>query len=89
MAQNLQKTHGLIHSQQVLLALIKAGILREVAYKTVQDNAMLAWETQQDLRGLIEADPRAAQLKKADLDAAFDLKPHFKDVNRTFKAVGL
>ena len=26
MAQNLQKTHGLIHSQQVLLALINAGI---------------------------------------------------------------
>ena len=89
MARNLQQTHGLIHSQQVLLELIKAGITREVAYKTVQDNAMKAWETQQDLRGLIEADPRAAQLKKADLDAAFDLKPHFKDVNRTFKAVGL
>jgi adenylosuccinate lyase len=89
MARNLQQTHGLIHSQQVLLALIQAGITREVAYKTVQDNAMKAWETQQDLRGLIEADPRAAQLQKADLDAAFDLKPHFKDVNRTFKAVGL
>ena len=89
MQANLQKTHGLIHSQQVLLALIKGGITREVAYKTVQDNAMKAWETQQDLRGLIESDPRAAQLKKSDLDAAFDLKPHFKDVNRTFKAVGL
>ena len=31
----------------------------------------------------------ADELKKADLDAAFDLQPHFKDVNRTFKAVGL
>jgi adenylosuccinate lyase len=89
MQANLQKTHGLIHSQQVLLALIKGGITREVAYKTLQENAMKAWETQQDLRGLIESDPRAAQLKKSDLDAAFDLKPHFKDVNRTFKAVGL
>ncbi|MCX6996135.1 MAG: adenylosuccinate lyase [Kiritimatiellaeota bacterium] len=89
MTRNLQMTRGLIHSQQVLLALIKAGIAREAAYKIVQDNAMQAWETEQDLRGLIEADPRAAQLKKADLDAAFDLKPHFRDVNRTFKAVGL
>ncbi len=89
MARNLRQTHGLIHSQQVLLALIKAGITRDAAYRIVQDNAMRAWETQQELRGLIEADPRAAPLKPADLDAAFDLKPHFRDVNRTFKAVGL
>ena len=90
MARNLQKTHGLIHSQQVLLALIKGGITREVAYQIVQTQAMKAWETEQDLRGLIEADPEvAARLTKHDLDAAFDLSPHFKDVNRTFKAVGL
>jgi len=90
MARNLQKTHGLIHSQQVLLALIKHGVTRETAYKIVQDNAMQAWETEQDLKQLLLADPRVTrQLQPSDLDAAFDLKPHFKDVNRTFKAVGL
>lgn len=90
MERNLQKTHGLIHSQQVLLALIKGGITREAAYKIVQDNAMKAWETEQDLKQLLLADPRVtAQLKPSDLDIAFDLAPHFKDVKRTFKAVGL
>jgi len=90
MARNLQKTHGLIHSQQVLLALITGGVTREAAYKIVQDNAMQAWETEQDLKQLLLADPRVTeQLQPSDLDAAFDLNPHFKDVNRTFKAVGL
>jgi len=90
MKENLNLTHGLIHSQQVLLMLTQAGFTREQAYRMVQRHAMAAWETRQSLRGLIEADPEImAKVTPAILDKVFDLKVHFRDVARTFKAVGL
>ncbi|MEI8352707.1 MAG: adenylosuccinate lyase [bacterium] len=90
MRDNLNLTHGLIHSQQVLLMLTRKGFTREQAYRMVQRHAMAAWETRQSLRGLIEADAEImAKVGKADLDEVFDLSVHFRDVNRTFKAVGL
>jgi len=90
MKENLNLTQGLIHSQQVLLMLTQAGFTREQAYRMVQRHAMAAWETRQSLRGLIEADAQImAKVGKADLDKVFDMGIHFRDVNRTFKAVGL
>ncbi len=90
MKENLNMTHGLIHSQQVLLMLTQVGFTREQAYRMVQRHAMAAWETRQSLRGLIEADPEIMEkVTPADLDKVFDLKVHFRDVARTFKAVGL
>lgn len=90
MLENLNATHGLIHSQQVLLMLTDKGISREIAYRKVQTHAMRAWETRQSFRGLIEADRDImAKITKKDLDTVFDLGVHFKDVNRTFRAVGL
>ncbi len=90
MLENLNLTHGLIHSQQVLLMLTEKKFSREDAYRLVQKHAMQAWNTRQDLRRLLEADPEIMnRLTPADLDKVFDLRMHFKDVNRTFKAVGL
>ena len=90
MKENLNLTRGLIHSQQVLLMLTQKGFTREQAYRMVQRHAMAAWETRQDLRGLIEADSEVmTKVTSADLDKVFDLSVHFRDVARTFKAVGL
>jgi adenylosuccinate lyase len=90
MQENLDMTHGLIHSQQVLLMLTQKGFTREQAYRMVQRHAMQAWESRQALRGLIEADREImAKVTSADLDKVFDLNVHFTDVGRTFKAVGL
>jgi adenylosuccinate lyase len=87
---NLNATHGLIHSQQVLLMLTKKGFSREQAYRMVQRHAMKSWETGQDFRALIEADAAImAKVTPRDIDKVFDLGVHFKDVNRTFRAVGL
>jgi len=36
-------THGLVHSQRVLLALTQAGLSREDSYRLVQKNAMRAY----------------------------------------------
>ncbi len=90
MQRNLDLTHGLIHSQQVLLALTEKGMLRERAYLAVQRNAMQCWEKGKDLKSLLLADAEVMQtLKKKDIEAAFDLSRHFRDVNRTFRLLGL
>ena len=90
MRKNLNLTHGLVHSQQALLLLTEKGVTREEAYKMVQRNAMRCWETGEDLKDLLLADKAVATwISAKELDKAFDLSCHFKDVNRTFKLLGL
>jgi len=90
MQANLDLTRGLIHSQQVLLMLTEQGVSRELGYRIVQRNAMAAWEGKGQLKDLLAADPDVQKHVTAkDLDRVFDLSVHFRDVERTFKAVGL
>lgn len=90
MLANMNLTHGLIHSQQLLLALADSGLERDLAYRIVQRNAMKSWETGKDFRALVEADPDiVSRVKRKAIERAFDLGVHFKDVDRTFKALGL
>ena len=90
MQANLELTRGLIHSQQVLLMLTEKGVSRELGYRIVQRNAMAAWEGKGNLKDLLAADADVQQHVTAkDLDKVFDLSVHFRDVERTFKAVGL
>ena len=56
MKKNMDKTHGLVFSQRLLLMLIDKGISRELAYDTVQPLAMEAWENHKPFRPLVEAD---------------------------------
>ncbi len=90
MRANLDLTHGLIHSQQVLLLLVDKGVAREQAYRWVQRNAMESWRTGRPLLELVAADADVAQAaSRRELAGCFDLKRHFRDVKRTFRAVGL
>jgi adenylosuccinate lyase len=90
MRENLEMTHGLPHSQQVLLLLTDRGMPRDTAYRLVQKHALRAWETGCALRDLLEADPEiTARLRPGDLARVFDPAVHFRDVARTFRAVGL
>ena len=90
MRANLDLTHGLIHSQQVLLLLVEKGVAREEAYRWVQRNALEAWRTGRPLLELAAADADVAKrATRRELAACFDLKRHFRDVKRTFRALGL
>ena len=90
MRQNLAATHGVIFSQQVLLALSKAGASREAAYQMVQRNAMRAWETGEEFQALLLADPDVrAILAPAEIESCFDLEYHLRHVNAIFRRVGL
>jgi adenylosuccinate lyase len=46
MQRNLDMTGGMVFSQQVMLALVEAGIPREQAYAIVQRHAMEAWDSE-------------------------------------------
>jgi adenylosuccinate lyase len=90
MRRNLDATHGVIFSQQVLLALTKAGASRETAYRIVQRNAMRAWDGEQSFRGLLAADPEVAGvLSPAQVAACFDLGYHLRHVDAIFRRAGL
>jgi adenylosuccinate lyase len=83
---NLNLTHGVIFSQQVLLALTKKGIARELAYQLVQENAMKAWNEKLEFKSLLLADDRVKQyLTAAELDACFDLNKYTKNIDYIYK----
>jgi adenylosuccinate lyase len=85
---NLEGLGGLVHSQQVLLALTQAGMSREDSYRAVQRNAMDSWAKGTSFRTLLEADPEvAARLKPKDLDRLFDLAQHTRHVDTIFARV--
>jgi adenylosuccinate lyase len=90
MRANVDLTGGLIFSQQVLLALVEAGMERQEAYKVVQDAAMRAWAEGRSFRALLAADPRVtAALSPAQLDGLFDLSYHLRYVDTAYKRLGL
>ena len=88
MQENLDHTHGLVHSQRVLLALTQKGVQRERSYALVQAQAMRAWNGEGTLLALLKADPEISRvLSPAELDGLFDLEYHFKVVDAVFARV--
>ena len=83
MRENLDRSHGLVFSQPVLLALVGAGLPRDAAYRIVQRNAMAAWEQGKDFRTLLEGDPEVS-VDAEVLDEAFDLGRALRHVGRVF-----
>jgi adenylosuccinate lyase len=88
MRRNLEQLGGLVHSEDVLLALARKGLAREDAYALVQRNAMKVWTDDADFRALLEADPEISKhLSKGEVAACFDLKHHLKHVDTIFARV--
>jgi len=84
MTENLERSHGLVFSQPVLLALVDGGLDRDTAYRIVQRNAMAAWTQGKDLRTMLEDDPDVA-LEPQALDDAFDLGRSLRHTGRIFE----
>ena len=74
MISNLESTGGLIYSQRVLLALVDAGMDRQLAYKAVQRKAMTAWQGEESsFAELLKNDSEISRfLDPADIDALMD-----------------
>ena len=88
MQSNLDKLGGLVHSQQVLLALTQKGVSRENAYVYVQRNAMRIWAEGGSYLDKLKSDEDVnAHLTNQELDALFDLDQHFQHVDTIFTRV--
>jgi len=74
MLQNLELTHGALFSQRVLLALVRTGLSRDEAYRTVQRLAQRALDERAPLRDLLAVDP-VGQCLGDELDEIFDHAP--------------
>ena len=93
MQANLDSLGGVVHSGEVLLALARAGILREDAYAIVQRNAMATWTRlgSAEGRGFREnllADPEVAgRVTAAQIDAAMDSRLHLAQLDVLYTRV--
>ncbi len=92
MLANLESLGGVVHSGEVLLALTRAGILREDAYRIVQRNAMATWENLDrggsGFRDNLLADPEVAgRITLAEIDAAMNPAMHLRQVDHVFERV--
>src|SRR6187402_447923 len=88
MMENLQRSRGVVFSGTVLLELARRGISREQAYEWVQRNAMRAFHEQRDFKTLLLADPDVTKvLPAAEIEKAFDLDEHFRNVDAIFDRV--
>jgi adenylosuccinate lyase len=79
MERNLELTHGALFSQRVLTALVDSGMVRDEAYRLVQENAQKAWHEETPFRELI-----AAAAPDLDLDAVFDYGAYLRHLPEVF-----
>lgn len=90
MIANMNKTGGLIFSQNLLIALVTKGVLREDAYKWVQRNAMARWLQGADFKTNVEADPDIKKyLTDEEVEHCFNPKPMLRHVDEIFARFGL
>ncbi|HUI10264.1 MAG TPA: adenylosuccinate lyase [Bacteroidota bacterium] len=90
MRKNLDRTHGLIFSQSVLLALTKKGMKREDAYRLVQSAAMEVWQSGRGFREILAGNPEVSSaLTPEEMEELFDLEKSIRNVDYIFSRVGL
>ncbi len=90
MLANIERTLGLVFSQQLMLNLVGKGLMREEAYKLVQTNAMKSWAEKIDFKTLVLADSEImSHITPEDLDRIFDYGIYTANVDYVFKRCGL
>lgn len=90
MERNLGMMGGLVASEQVMLALIAAGLSREEAYGVAQRNAARTWDEGMDFREAIEADPTVIdKLTPEQVRRCFDVRLHLQHLDHTFDQLGI
>jgi adenylosuccinate lyase len=88
MMRNLESTHGLVYSGQLLQDLVEKGMPRDDAYKAVQENAMAAWESDASFQERVSNDERIAKYLDAKaLARTFDLQRQLRYVDAIFNRV--
>ncbi|MGI8728177.1 MAG: adenylosuccinate lyase [Solirubrobacterales bacterium] len=84
MRENLELTYGAVYSQRALTALIDAGMVRDDAYRVVQENAQRAWDTRTPFRELLASALGDSEVEP-DLDAIFDPAAYLRNAGEVFE----
>jgi adenylosuccinate lyase len=88
MRENLDRTGGLIFSHPILLMLVEKGLSREEAYSVVQRAAMKSMDGVRSFRELLASDRKFMSIvSEEELEDAFDLQTHLKNVDFIFSRV--
>ena len=88
MLKNLNLTHGLVFSGQLLLALTNKGISRENAYVLAQRNAMKVWDEGGEFRDLVTADKEITdKLSAEEIEQVFSYEHYLRNVGKVFDRV--
>ena len=88
MKRNLDATHGLVFSGQLLQDLVEHGAPREDSYKWVQAHAMAAWESETSFKDRVAADPNIRKfLDEKALAHTFNLQRQLRAVDAIFRRV--
>jgi adenylosuccinate lyase len=90
MLENLERSHGLVYSQRVLLRLTDTGLPRQTAYEIVQRSAMRAWKERRPFLELLAEDLAVTgRLAPDELKACFDPAWYLRHVDEIFRRAGL
>lgn len=90
MLANLVRTHGLIFSQRVLLALMDKGLPRMKAYDMVQRASMKTWKEGSGLKeNLLQDKEVSRHITPGELEKIFDLDYYLRNVNKIYSRLGL
>ena len=88
MKRNLDATHGLVFSGQLLQDMVEHGAPREDSYKWVQGHAMGAWESETSFKDRVAADPNIRKfLDEKALAHTFNLQRQLRAVDAIFRRV--
>jgi adenylosuccinate lyase len=88
MKRNIARTHGLLFSQRVMLALAARGLSRERAYEIVQKSAMEAWRKEKDLAGLLWKDREVrSRMTREEFRELFTMKHYLRNIDVLFDRV--
>ena len=88
MLRNLNATHGLVFSGQLLQDLVEHGAPREDSYHWVQGHAMAAWEADSSFQDRVRGDQNIRKyLDEKALAYTFDLGRQLRAVDQIFHRV--
>ena len=88
MKKNLNKLKGLPMSEGLMLALTQKGLAREKAYKMIQKNAMVVWQTQEEFIDVLLKDNELKKyLSASEIKKILNLDHALRRTDQIFKKV--
>lgn len=88
MLKNINITHSAVFSGHIVNLLVEKGMSRIEAYDIVQEQAMIALNTDENLLTLLKK-TKVGSILNEDLEKCFDVKFYLKGVDSIYKRLGL